>query len=85
MFYRPPLYIRVCVDVACKSHLIAVGLSTGEVIVCLNLTFKHSTQQFEGNLEVQSIMHHPVFRSPFKSSQANSISRPIPRYSNPHS
>ena len=32
MFYRTPLDIRVCVDVGCKSHQVAVGLSTGEVI-----------------------------------------------------
>ncbi len=32
MFSRIPLDIRVCVDVGCKSHQVAVGLSTGEVI-----------------------------------------------------
>lgn len=32
MFYRPPLDIRVSVDVGCKSHQVAVGLSTGEVL-----------------------------------------------------
>jgi len=32
MFSRNPLDIRVCVDVGCKSHQVAVGLSTGEVI-----------------------------------------------------
>ena len=32
MLDRPPLDIRVCVDVGCKSHQVAVGLSTGEVI-----------------------------------------------------
>jgi transposase len=32
MLYRPPLDIRVSIDVGCKSHQVAVGLSTGEVI-----------------------------------------------------
>lgn len=32
MFFRPPLDIRVSVDVGCKSHQVAVGLSSGEVL-----------------------------------------------------
>jgi hypothetical protein len=32
MFYRPSLDIRVSVDVGCKSHQVAVGLSTGEML-----------------------------------------------------
>lgn len=32
MFYHTPQDIRVCIDVGCKSHQVAVGLSTGEVI-----------------------------------------------------
>lgn len=32
MFYCPPSDIRVSVDVGCKSHQVAVGLSSGEVL-----------------------------------------------------
>lgn len=32
MFYHTLQDIRVCIDVGCKSHQVAVGLSTGEVI-----------------------------------------------------
>jgi transposase len=32
MFYRTPLDIRVSIDVGCKSHQVAVGLSTGEFL-----------------------------------------------------
>ena len=32
MFYCPPADIRVSVDVGCKSHQVAVGLSSGEVL-----------------------------------------------------
>ena len=32
MFYCPPSSIRVSVDVGCKSHQVAVGLSSGEVL-----------------------------------------------------
>ena len=32
MFYRTPHDIRVSIDVGCKSHQVAVGLSTGELI-----------------------------------------------------
>ncbi len=32
MFYCPPTDIRVSVDVGCKSHQVAVGLSSGEVL-----------------------------------------------------
>ncbi len=32
MFYCPPTDIRVSVDVGCKSHHVAVGLSSGEVL-----------------------------------------------------
>lgn len=32
MFYCPPSDIRVSIDVGCKSHQVAVGLSSGEVL-----------------------------------------------------
>ena len=32
MFYCPPADIRVSVDVGCKSHQVAIGLSSGEVL-----------------------------------------------------
>jgi transposase len=32
MFYCPPSDIRVSVDVGCKSHQVAVGLSSGEIL-----------------------------------------------------
>lgn len=38
MFYRPPLEIRVSVDVGCKQHQVAVGLSTGEVLDEFSIT-----------------------------------------------
>ena len=44
MFSRIPLDIRVCVDVGCKSHQVAVGLSTGEVIA--EFSIRHHPEGF---------------------------------------
>jgi transposase len=38
MFYRTPLDIRVSIDVGCKSHQVAVGLSTGEFLEEFSIT-----------------------------------------------
>lgn len=44
MFYRTPHDIRVSIDVGCKSHQVAVGLSTGEVIA--EFSISHQPEGF---------------------------------------
>jgi transposase len=52
MLNRPPLDIRVCVDVGCKSHQVAVGLSTGEVIAEFSISHHpDGFRTFFGKLE----------------------------------
>ena len=46
--FRAPLDIRVSVDVGCKSHQVAVGLSTGEVIDEFSIC--HQPDGFSGPL-----------------------------------
>jgi len=62
MFYRTPLDIRVSVDVGCKSHQVAVGLSTGEVIAEFNISHQpEGFRTFFTKIEqLEQLYHCPV-------------------------
>jgi transposase len=62
MFYRTPSDIRVSVDVGCKSHQVAVGLSTGEVIAEFSISHQpDGFRTFFAKLEqLEQQYHCPV-------------------------
>lgn len=62
MFYCPPFDIRVSVDVGCKSHQVAVGLSSGEVLDEFNIDHHpDGFRTFFANLEkLEQLYQCPV-------------------------